>query len=71
MPLPKTAAPVVKTVKDGGAWNTEQEHLTPTVAPYGKGKGKGKKGKGKKQVNVLPKALQHKDNAGQNDHARR
>ena len=56
VPLSKTAAP-------------EQEHLTPTVAPYGKGKGKGKKGKGKKQVNVLPKALQ--DNAGQNDHARR
>ena len=39
------------------------------VAPYGKGKGK--KGKGKKQINVLPKALQHIDNVGQDDHGRR
>ena len=65
-------APVVKTIKDdGGVWNTDQEHWTPTVAPYGKGKGKGKKGKGKKQINVLPKALQHKDNVSQDDHGRR
>ena len=24
VPLPKTAAPVVKTVKDGGTWNADQ-----------------------------------------------
>ena len=41
VPLPKTVAPVVKTIKDdGGVWNTDQEHWTPTVAPYGKGKRK-------------------------------
>ncbi len=45
VPLPKTAAPVVKTIKDGGAWNTDQEHWTPHVAPYGKEKGKGRKEK--------------------------
>ena len=71
VPLPKTAAPVVKVVKDGGAWNTEQEPGTPAIAPYHKGKGKGKKGEGKKQINVLPKALQHKDNVSQDDHGRR
>ena len=71
VPLPKTAAPVVKTLKDGGAWNTDLEHWTPTVAPYGTGQGKGKKGKGKKQINVLAKALQHKDNVSQDDHGRR
>ncbi len=71
VPLPKTAAPVVKTVKGGGAWNADQEHGTPAIAPYHKGKGKGKKGKGKKQINVLPKALQHKDNVSQDDLGRR
>ena len=71
LPRPKTAAPLVKTIKDGGAWNIDQEHWTPAVAPYGKGKGKGKKGKGKKQIDVLPKALQHKDNVSQGDHGGR
>ena len=56
VPLPKAAAPVVKAPRDG-AWNSDQDHLTPGVAPYHKGKGKGKKGKGKKQINILPKAL--------------
>ena len=71
VPLPKVAAPVVKTGKDGGAWNTDQEHWTPAIAPYHKGKGKGKKGKRKKQINFLPKALQRKDNVSQDDHGRR
>ena len=64
VPLPKTA--VLKTVKDGGAWNVEQEHLTPTVAPYGK-----RKGKRKKVLPKVQKALQHKDNVSQDHHGRR
>ena len=70
VPLPKAAAPIVKAPKDG-AWNSDPDHWTPIVAPYHKGKGKGKKGKGKKPINVLPKALQHKDNLSQDDHGRR
>ena len=67
VPLPKTATPLVKTPGDG-AWNSDQDHWTPGVAPYHKGKGKGKKGEGERPINVLPKALQHKGNVGQDDH---
>ena len=68
--LPKTAAPAVRTPRDG-AWNSDPDHWTPGVAPYHKGKGKGKEGNGKKPINVLPKVLQHKDNVSQDHHGRR
>ena len=60
-----------KSVPDQPVTSSELLILTPGVAPYHKGKGKGKKGKGKKQINVLPKALQHEDNVSQDDHGRR